>query len=141
MKLELEVKGQTIHVLSDEHLKSIEDKAYPQVIDLRRNHEVDGKLAEKLREEGVHYTHIPVSPETLSEQDVDHARWEFARRKGPYAVLSTKGVRAAAVVLMHAARVEDWSLDETLKKCPELKKEKKLKAFLAGYLERHRAKA
>ncbi len=138
MKIELEVNGQTIHALSEEEWKRDD---YPRVIDLRRADEVDPGLAAEMKEADKVYLRVPISPETLSEQDLDRLRWEFARRKGPYAVISTQGVRAAALVLMHAARTQKWDLDKVFKECPAVKKDKGLEAFVTGYLERHSARS
>lgn len=132
MKLELEVKGITIHALSADELEGAD--GYRHVIDLRKAHEIGDDRAKAYKEKGVAYVRVPVGPDTLSEQDLDHVRWELARRKGPYAIVSRDGHRAATVLLMHAGRTNKWSPEETLQRA-ELPQE--LQKHVRDYLERH----
>lgn len=146
MELELEVNGQKIRALSVDHLEKFrkaDKENCPRLVDLRKVTEIEEDLTAEFKEAEKPYLRIPVRADTLSEQDMDAMRREFGRRLGPYAVISTGGLRAAAMLLMHAGRNQEWSYEDALKKCQELKKSKgheALKERMKGYLERHAVK-
>ncbi len=146
MELEVNVKGQNIKAVSQDKLADIIPNAkepHPHVIDLRKILEIEDYQEDKFKDAGFTYRRIPVEPLTLSEQDMDALRREFARQRGRYIVFSSGGIRAAALVLMHAARTLKWNFEETLDKCPELKNSQQhaeLKHWMKDYLKRHGCK-
>lgn len=133
MRLDVEVNGRRIAAVS------AADRGTPQggvVIDCRKSNEIPAD-EEKPAEGGPKVVPLPLTAETLSEQDMDQARREFARAEGPFTVVSQDGRRAAAVVLAHAARVLQWKSDEALAKCPEVAAHPQLAAFVKRYVDEH----
>ncbi|MBS2039455.1 hypothetical protein JST97_31000 [bacterium] len=106
------------------------------VVDLRKVNEINA-LPENLKDKGISRVSIPVTARSWSEQDMDMLRREFARGVSPVVVLSAGGERAALMALQHVARVEQWSLEQALEKCPAVGKREELKKLLADYLARH----
>ncbi len=78
-----------------------------------------------------------MTTKTLSEQDMEQVRREFARSGGPFQVVSQTGWRAATVVLAHAGRVLGWKPEEALARCPGLGERADLAGFLSTYLTEH----
>lgn len=140
MHLELEVNGQTLVGADLAQLQAAladPEKKYPCVVDLRRRTEWSESPAPKFKELGVKYVPLPVDAETFSEQDMDAVRREFARHWGKVLVVSVRGARSCFLVLAHAARVQGWSYEDALAKCPDLKNHEQLCAHLRSYLQRH----
>lgn len=136
--LELTVKGRKIAAVDASAEADLKKGEVASILDLRRAAELEEDLGAFFKEKDTDYLRIPMIPETVSEQDLDSIRWEFARNRDSYALISTGGTRAAAVLLMHAGRTEKWDYQETLKHYPDLKKEKGLASWVEAYLERHR---
>ena len=135
--MELELNGQTLVALDAQELDSVFAGADCKcLVDLRKAQERSDSPAPRCKEKGIAYVHVPVTPATLSEQDLDFVRRETGRRWGRLAVLSSGGQRAAALVLMHAGRSGQWSDEDTLARCPEL--EDAWKQQVRTYLARHR---
>ena len=111
-------------------------EGFPCVVDLRKKQEMSEFPAAKCKELGINYAHVPVTPETLSEQDIDHCRREFARGWGRVLVISQGGQRALLMVILQAARVQGWKAPEATAKCPDLQLPT-YKQYLEGYLSRH----
>jgi hypothetical protein len=106
------------------------------VVDLRKVNEISA-LPENLKEKGITRVSIPITAQSWSEQDMDMLRREFLRGLSPVVVMSAGGERAALMALQHVGRVEQWSLQTALEKCPEVAKRDELKKLLTDYLARH----
>jgi hypothetical protein len=106
------------------------------LVDLRKVNEIKA-VPEGLKDKGIRRVSIPVTAASWSEQDMDTLRREFLRGESPVVVMSQGGTRAALMVLQHVARVEQWSADTALAKCPEVAARAELKKLLQDYLERH----
>lgn len=106
------------------------------VVDLRTQNEY-GKDTPPETPEGWLYRRLPVSGETVSEQDLDVLRREQLRNKQTI-VLGPNEARGPLLVLTGEARKERRALTPAeLDGIKERSKEKKLQAWLAQYLERH----
>lgn len=133
MRLDVEVNGRRIAAVS------AADRGTPEggvVVDCRKSSEIPADEA-KPAEGGPKVVRLPMTADTLSEQDLDQLRREFARAEGPFVVVSTNGRRAAAAVLAHAGRVLGWKSDEALAKCPDVGSHPQLAAFVKRYVEEH----
>ena len=130
MRMDVEVNGRSISAVSAEELGKVPT---PEVVlDLRKSTEIPAGEAAPPK-----VVRLPVTAGSLSEQDMDQARREFARGAGPFVVLSETGRRAAAVVLAHAGRVLGWKTEQALERCPDLSKSPDLARFLETYLAEH----
>lgn len=139
MRLQLECNGVSLWareaVWLDEAMKQ-ETPESKLVVDLRKVNEFE-TLPDGLKDKGIKRVSIPITAASWSEQDMDMIRREFLRGDSPVVVLSRGGTRAALIVLQHVARVQQWSLQTALEKCPELAKQDDLKKLLDDYLQRH----
>jgi protein tyrosine phosphatase (PTP) superfamily phosphohydrolase (DUF442 family) len=111
-------------------------EGFPCIVDLRKKLEMGEFPASRCKDAGISYLHLPVTPESLSEQDIDHVRREFGRNWGRVLVISTHGQRAVLMVAMQAARVAGIGAADAAKKFPELT-DPALKQYLEAYLNRH----
>ena len=139
MRLELQCRGVSILACDSQWLEKAVDQETPEsrlVVDLRKVTEINS-LPEGLKDKGITRVSIPVTAASWSEQDVDALRREFLRGASPVVVMSQGGTRAALLALQHVARVEQWSAETALKKCPEVEKQPELKRLLEEYLQRH----
>jgi len=134
LRVDVEVNGRKITAAP----VTVRDEVEPfeVVLDCRRSTEIPPQEAPP-SPEGLKVVRLPLTAETLSEQDLDQARREFARGAGPFLVLSQTGFRAATVVLAHAGRVLGWKPEEALARCPGLKGHPQLAGFLTRYLTEH----
>lgn len=140
MRLELECRGVKLLACDaswiDEALKA--DKPESELlVDLRKVTEFAPEQLASLKEKGIARVPIPLTAQSWSEQDMDAVRREFLRGKSPVVLLSKGGSRAALMALQHVARVERWSAEEALGRCPEVAQDDALKGLLVSYLERH----
>lgn len=137
MRLDVEVNGRRIAAVSAEELGTPTGGV---VIECRKSNEIPAG-AGKPAEGGPKLVLLPLTELTLSEQDLDQARREFARAEGPFVVVSTRGRRAAAVVLAHAGRVLGWKPAEALARCPAVAEHPQMAAFVTRYLDEHADRA
>lgn len=134
MRVDVEVNGRKISAVSVDELSKV---ANPEVvIDCRKSNEIPAGEAAPA-EGGPKVIRLPMTAQTLSEQDMDQLRREFARGAGPFVVASETGLRAATVVLAHAGRVQGWKADDALARCPALGERAALAGFLRFYLAEH----
>ena len=133
MRVDVEVNGRKISALAVEERAGAE--APEVVLDCRKATEIPA--GEAPLPEGVKLVRLPMTALTLSEQDLDQVRREFARGGGPFQVVSQTGWRAATVVLAHAGRVLGWKPQEALARCPGLVERADLARFLTTYLVEH----
>jgi hypothetical protein len=134
LRVDVEVNGRKITAAPVASRDQVETPAV--VLDCRRSTEIPTQEA-PTPAEGLKVVRLPLTAETLSEQDMDQARREFARSPGPFLVLSQTGFRAATVVLAHAGRVLGWKPEEALSHCPGLEANPLLVGFLTRYLVEH----
>ncbi len=133
MRVDVEVNGRKISALSVEERSGA---AAPEVVlDCRKTTEIPAD--EVPLPDGVRRVRLPMTAQTLSEQDLEQVRREFARSGGPFQVVSQTGWRAATVVLAHAGRVLGWKPEEALARCPGLEARSDLAGFLGTYLTEH----
>ena len=139
MRLQLECRGVSLLACDSGWLDQAMTQETPEsklVVDLRKVNEI-AALPEGLKEKGIQRVSLPVTAASWSEQDMDMLRREFLRGQSPVVVMSNGGTRAALMVLQHVARVEQWSADSALAKCPEVAAQPELKKLLQDYLQRH----
>jgi len=134
LRVDVEVNGRKITAAPVAMRNQVEAPAV--VLDCRRSTEIPPQEA-PTPTEGSKVIRLPLAAETLSEQDLDQARREFARDPGPFLVMSQTGFRAATVVLAHAGRVLGWKPEEALARCPGLEAHRPLAGFLTRYLTEH----
>lgn len=112
------------------------DKA-ASVVDLRTGSEI-GEASPPEVPEAWNYRRLPVSGDTVSEQDVDVLRREQLR-SNQTVVLSPNGARGPLMVLAGEARKARRDLEkDELKDVKDQSKEKALRSWLDSYLERHK---
>ncbi len=134
MRVDVEVNGRKITAIPVAMRDQIQ--APEVLLDCRRSTEFpSGQVPAP--PEGLKLVRLPLSAESLSEQDLEQVRREFARSAGPFLVVSQTGLRAATVVLAHAGRVLGWKPEEALARCPGLEADPRLTGFLTRYLKEH----
>ena len=139
MRFKLECRGVELLACDSKWLDDAVQQETPEsklVVDLRKVNEIE-KLPENLKDKGITRVSIPITAASWSEQDMDMLRREFLRGQSPVVVMSAGGERAALMILQHVARVEQWSTEKALEKCPEVAGRAELKKLLSDYLHRH----
>lgn len=131
---------------SEADLKSLKDEGYVGIINLRHDGEPEQPLStsaegEKARALGLDYLHYGVSSAPLTESGVV-AVTDFLDRhtgSGKVMVHCRKGSRAAALVLLHQAKVHSWKNDEVFAKGAEagLEVGGGLRTLVENYLKEH----
>lgn len=99
---------------AEEHLTSLAEAGYRTVLDLRTPEEPRGfDEPEAVREAGMEYVGIPVSPETLDEETFDRFR-EFVNDpvRRPVFVHCSSANRVGALLLPYMVLDEDKSPEE-----------------------------
>lgn len=137
---ELECRGVRLLACSRDEWQDALAKDQPLaklLVDLRKVDEFEADEVAGLKEKGIKRAAIPVTEATWSEQDMDAVRREFLRGESPVAVVSTRGRRAALMILQHAGRAEQWNLEQTLAKFPGLELTPTMRRLLEDYLRRH----
>jgi uncharacterized protein (TIGR01244 family) len=115
-------------------LALLKGQGYDGVVNLRN----DGE-GEKVRALGLDYFHLGVGGAPLAEHGV-HAFNEFLDSHQKVLVHCRKGGRAAALVLIHEAKANDWQAPEAVAKGRGLGLEVDggLRAIVENYLDDHR---
>lgn len=138
----IELDHQTIRCVCIQTLKkqrsSLTQEDY--LIDLRTSQEVEKSDFDlkALSEKEISHTRIPVTSITLSEQDVDKIRGEFRRHpKKTSWLISQGGQRACALIFLHQARNQNWSLEKLDELFPQVQEDRDLYSWIQAYLERH----
>jgi uncharacterized protein (TIGR01244 family) len=117
---------------------------YTGVINLRNDGEPEQPLStsaegEKVKALGMDYLHMGVGGSPLTEAGVKSA-CDFIDAHGKVMVHCRKGGRAAAIVLIHQARANEWSAAEAAAKGRGLGLEVEggLRSIVENYLDDHR---
>jgi len=112
---------------SETDLENLKAEGYRGVVNLQNDGEPEQPLSttaegEKARALGLGYLHYGVSSSPLTEAGVNSVI-DFIEREsnsGKVLVHCRRGSRAAALVLLHQAKVHSWSPDEVFSKGKEL---------------------
>jgi uncharacterized protein (TIGR01244 family) len=125
-------------------LALLKGQGYDGVVNLRNDGEPEQPLSptvegEKVRALGLDYFHLGVGGAPLAEHGV-HAFNEFLDSHQKVLVHCRKGGRAAALVLIHEAKANDWQAPEAVAKGRGLGLEVDggLRAIVENYLDDHR---
>lgn len=125
-------------------LARLKAEGYTGVVNLRNDGEPEQPLGtsvegEKVRALGMEYIHMGVGGTPLGETGVK-AVCDFIDAQGKVMVHCRKGGRAAALVLIHQARVHDWSAAEAPAKGRGigLEVDGGLRTIVENYLDDHR---
>lgn len=127
-------------------LKALRAEGYVGVVNLRNDGEPEQPLGtaaegEVARTLGLDYTHYGVGSAPLSEAGVGSVCEFLDRHAGSGKVLvhCRKGGRAAALVLLHQARLHGWGADEAVSqgKAMGLDVEGGLRTLVETYLKEH----
>ncbi len=131
---------------SESDLEELKAEGYVGVVNLRNDGEPEQPLStavegERVRALGLDYVHYGVGAAPLSEQGVT-AVSDFLNQHtadGKVLVHCRKGGRAAAMILLHQARVDHWSPEEALAKgrAMGLEVDGGLKTLVTDYLQKH----
>lgn len=96
----------------------------------------EGELARAAK---LDYRHIGVSKDNMDHALVDRFRTEIAGLPAPVLVHCASGKRSGAFAMMHVAREQGWSGDETIERAEKMGFEcntPDLKAFVKSYVDR-----
>jgi len=131
---------------TESDLEALKAEGFVGIVNLRNDGEPEQPLStaaegEKVRSLGLDYVHYGVGAAPLSEQGVG-AVSDFLERHttdGKVLVHCRKGGRAAALVLLHEAKVQRWTPEEALAKgrAMGLEVEGGLKTLVENYLREH----
>ncbi|WP_422931298.1 beta-lactamase hydrolase domain-containing protein [Singulisphaera sp. PoT] len=129
-----------------EDLEALKGQGYVGVVNLRNDGEPEQPLStsaegEKVKGLGLDYVHYGVGSAPLTEQGVT-AVSDFLSKHGAdgkVLVHCRKGARAAALVLLHEAKLQHWSPEEALAngRAMGLEVEGGLKNLVENYLRDH----
>jgi uncharacterized protein (TIGR01244 family) len=129
---------------SEADLARLKAEGYSGVINLRNDGEPEQPLStsaegEKVRGLGMDYIHMGVGGSPLTQVGVE-AVCDFIDTHGKVMVHCRKGGRAAAVVLIHQAKANNWSTAEAAAKGRGLGLEVDggLRSIVENYLDDHR---
>lgn len=130
---------------TEEQLPELQRDGFKTVINLRTAGEEAQPLSPeaegaRVREQGMEYRHLPVSPKAMGPELVDRFRQELEAAPGPVFVHCKSGTRAGAFSMMHLAVQAGWSGADTLQKAEEMGfecKQPELKEFVKGYIDSH----
>jgi uncharacterized protein (TIGR01244 family) len=123
------------------------DEGFKAIVNLRPKGEDDQQLdpdaeADIARDLGLRYLNLPVTMDSISEDQVDAFRRQLSELPEPIYVHCSAGKRAGAFVMMHTAAEQDMSGDEALKKAEEMGFEcdqPELESFVKNYVNNHEA--
>lgn len=131
---------------SGAEIEGLKGEGYVGVVNLRNDGEPEQPLrtsaeGEKVRGLGMDYVHYGVGSAPLTKSGVESVL-EFLDRhagSGKVMVHCRKGARAAALVLIHQAKAQNWSPDEAVAKgkAMGLDVEGGLKNLVETYLKEH----
>jgi uncharacterized protein (TIGR01244 family) len=126
-------------------LQSLKDEGYVGVVNLRHDGEPEQPMGtaaegEAARGLGLDYLHYGVGGAPLSEAGVASVRAFLDRHtEGKVLVHCRKAGRAAAIVLLHQAKAQDWAPDEAIEKgkAMGLEVDGGLRTLVENYLREH----
>jgi uncharacterized protein (TIGR01244 family) len=125
-------------------LTRLKAEGYTGIVNLRNDGEPEQPLStsvegEKVRALGMDYIHMGVGGSPLTETGV-HAVCDFIDAQSKVMVHCRKGGRAAAIVLIHQAKANDWNAAEAAAKGRGLGLEVDggLRSIVENYLDDHR---
>ncbi|WP_435007679.1 beta-lactamase hydrolase domain-containing protein [Tundrisphaera lichenicola] len=128
-----------------EDLARLKAEGYTGIVNLRNDGEPDQPLGieaegQEVRALGLNYLHVGVGGSPLTEAGV-HAVSDFIEGQEKVMVHCRKGGRAAALVLIHQAKVHGWSAAEAAARGRGLGLEVDggLRSIVENYLDDHRA--
>jgi uncharacterized protein (TIGR01244 family) len=131
---------------SEAELRGLKQEGYVGVVNLRNDGEPEqplGVAAEgaTVNAAGMDYLHYGVGAAPLSQQGVTSVCDFLEKHAGTGKVLvhCRKGARAAALVLLYQAKLENWAPEEALSKGREmgLEVDGGLRMLVEGYLREH----
>ena len=129
---------------TEDDLARLKAEGYSGVVNLRNDGEPEQPLStaaegEKVRSLGMDYLHMGVGGSALSDAGVKSVR-DFIDGHDKVMVHCRKGGRAAAIVLIHQARANDWVASEAAAKGRGLGLEVDggLRSIVENYLDDHR---
>ncbi|MFC7337505.1 beta-lactamase hydrolase domain-containing protein [Haloferula chungangensis] len=102
-----------------EDLHQIATSGFKSVVNLRTEDEEDQQLTpaeegSQVRELGLEYRHIPVSPKALNDETVDRFRAELSELPTPILIHCASGKRAGALTTIYFAIDKGLTGDEAL---------------------------
>jgi uncharacterized protein (TIGR01244 family) len=127
-------------------LKTLKDEGYTGLVNLRNDGEPEQPLSTsaegaKARALGLDYLHYAVGSSPLTASGVASVNEFLDRHTGAGKVMvhCRKGSRAAALVLLHQAKVNSWKNDEVFAKGKEmgLEVDAGLRTLVENYLKEH----
>ncbi|MEC4982881.1 MAG: sulfur transferase domain-containing protein [Oscillatoria sp. PMC 1068.18] len=126
--------------ITPEQLQSAAKAGYRSVLNLRSPEE-EGYLNEEETEAGVaglHYANIPVKPNAMSTELVDHICTQIDLLAKPVLTHCKTGMRSGAIALMYIATREGMSAEAAMEKGKELgfncDASPQMKQFFQNYL-------
>jgi hydroxyacylglutathione hydrolase len=135
---------------SEADLNAIKAKGFKSIINLRSPSEESilkpEKEESKTKEIGLEYVNIPITKETMNDEDVKRFSEkvkELKKEKAPVFVHCGGGRRAGAVTLLNLAVENGWTVKQAFEKAQSLgfdcESEPELKRFFEDYIKRYSA--
>ena len=129
--------------LRDGDAQDLENRGFKTVINLMTPEEVSDGEEELVKNAGLTYAPIPVSPAALDDITVARFLQAVESSNGPVAVHCKSGGRAGLMALLSLAIENGWSLDRTLTEGDErglkIPANSPYRAFFENYIKRHSA--
>lgn len=130
---------------SEEEIQQLADERFRAVVNFRAEEEEEQPFSPrqeglKVRAAGMDYLNIPITVDSLGADVVDRFRRQFDSLAKPVYAHCGHGERAAALIMMHLARKQGLSGEQTLKKAEDMGLEydsPELTQFIRTYVDEH----
>jgi uncharacterized protein (TIGR01244 family) len=118
---EVSVGGQP----SADQLQELAQQGFKSVVNFRTEGEADQPLSpseegEQAKAAGLEYLHLPVSMKSLGAETVDEFRRQYRELPKPVFAHCKGGTRAGAMVMMHLAREQGLTGQQTLQQAEQM---------------------
>ena len=129
--------------LRDGDAQDLENRGFKTVVNLMMPEESSDGEEELVKDVGLTYAPIPVSPPTLDDITVARFLQAIESSDGPVAVHCKSGGRAGLMALLALAVEHGWSLDNARKEGEKMgikiANNSPYRAFFENYIQRHSA--